>query len=236
MKFPYKLIDLTHTLDEAVPGWNNACIFKMDLAIDYHQCSTDVKFRVHTLQMPAGMGTHMDSPSHCIPGGLTIDQLPLTDLIVPCVMIDVSRKVFVDGTVNEDYRVSVEDIQEFEAVHRTITEGSLVVINTGWQKFWSNPDRYRNDYKFPSVSIEAAQLLLTRNIVGLGTDTFSADRPVDEFRVHGAILGVGKYLVENIASAQLLPPVGSFVGVFPLKLKGGSESPIRLIGMIPKNL
>jgi kynurenine formamidase len=56
---------------------------------------------------------------------------------------------------------------------------------------------------------------------------------VDEFRVHGAVLGAGKYLVENIKDAHLLPPAGSFVGVFLLKIKEASESPIRLVGFIP---
>ena len=229
MKFPYKFIDLTHALDDSAPGWNATCGFKMEMFLDHDQCDTDVKFRGHKITMTAGMGTHMDAPVHCIPGGHTIDQLPLTDLIVPCVMIDSS------GRADENYRFSVKDIEAFETVHGPIAPGSLVIVNTGWQQHWGDAERYRNNYQFPSITIEAAQLLLQRNVVGLGVDTFSADRPVDEFRVHGAFLGAGKYLVENIKDAHLLPPVGSFVGVFPLKLKDGTESPIRLVGFIPEN-
>ncbi len=229
MKFPYTLIDLTHTLDESAPGWNPRCTFNMNIAIDYEQCDTDVKFRAHKIIMTAGMGTHMDAPAHCIPGGCSVDQLSLIDLLVPCVMIDVSKRA------DEHYRFSVGDIEAFEKMHGIIPAGSLVVVNTGWQQHWGNAERYRNNYQFPSITIEAAQVLLERNVVGLGVDTFSADRPVDDFRVHGAFLGAGKYLVENIKDAHLLPPIGSFVGVFPLKIKGGTESPIRLVGFVPYN-
>jgi kynurenine formamidase len=231
MKFPYKIIDLTHTLDASAPGWNDRCGFTMDRALDYQQCTTEVKFRAHKITMTAGMGTHMDAPVHCIPGGHSIDDLSLEDLIVPCVMIDVSRSV----GENENYRFSTVALEAFEKLYGTISAGSLVIVNTGWHRFWGDAEQYRNNYQFPSISIEAAQLLLERGVVGLGIDTFSADRPVDEFCVHGAFLGAGKYLVENIKDAHLLPPLGSFVGVFPLKLKGGSESPIRLVSFVPEN-
>ncbi len=228
MSFPYTLIDLTHTLDENAPGWNESCSFRMPMAIDYGDCSTDVKFRAHRIATTAGMGTHMDAPVHCSPGGATIDMLPLESLIVPCVVIDVSAQA------DERYRVSVVAVEAFENVHGVIPEGSLVIIRTGWDRYWSDPEHYRNNYQFPSITVEAARFLLARGIVGLGVDTFSADRPIDEFRVHEAVLGAGKYLVENIAHSDQLPPVGAFVGIFPLKLKGGSESPIRLIGFIAK--
>lgn len=228
LKFPYALIDLTHTLDENAPGWNESCSFRMSVAIDYGDCSTDVKFRAHRIATTAGMGTHMDAPVHCSPGGATIDVLPLESLIVPCVVIDVSAQA------DQEYRVSVADIEAFEKTHGTISEGALVIIRTSWDRYWSDPERYRNNYQFPSITVEVARFLLTRGMIGLGVDTFSADRPVDEFRVHEAVLGAGKYLVENIAKSDQLPPVGAFVGIFPLKLKDGSESPIRLVGFMSK--
>jgi len=227
MKFPYRLIDLTHTLNESVPGWNEWCTFKMDLMLDYADCTTDVKFKGHKIATTTGMGTHMDAPAHCFQGAATIDQLPLEILLVPCVMIDISTHA------DAHYRVSVDDVETFERTHGAIPTGSLVIIRTGWDAHWSDPEQYRNNYEFPSITVEAARLLLLRGIGGLGVDTFSADRPVDEFGVHEAVLGAGKYLVENIANADQLPPVGSFVGVFPTKIGGATESFVRLVGFIP---
>lgn len=72
MNFPYKLIDLTHTLDSAIPAWNGGCGFNHDLHIDYSDCEGEDKFRVMKVKMHAGIGTHMDAPSHCIAKGKCI--------------------------------------------------------------------------------------------------------------------------------------------------------------------
>ncbi len=106
--FPYKLIDLTHTLDESIPSWNGGCGFRHEIKMDYSDCTSDVKFRVQQIKMHAGIGTHMDAPAHCIPGGVTIDEILLDNLIAPSVVIDVSR------SAHERYRVSIEDIEDFE--------------------------------------------------------------------------------------------------------------------------
>lgn len=46
MTFPYKLIDLTHTLDDTIPTWNGGCGFNHDVHIDYSDCEGEYKFRV----------------------------------------------------------------------------------------------------------------------------------------------------------------------------------------------
>lgn len=79
---------------------------------------------------------------------------------------------------------------------------------------------------------EAAHFLLSRKIVGLGIDTLSPDRPDNGYPVHAALLGAGKYIIENIANADSLPSVGSFILALPIKIKEGTEAPIRLIALI----
>ena len=141
-------------------------------------------------------------------------------------MIDISKKA------HETYRVSEEDIQHFEEQHGVIQKNSFVIIHTGWDKFWNEPDKYRNHLKFPTLSKEAAELLLKREIVGLGVDTLSPDNEEDGFAVHQLILGSGKYIVENIANAALIPPTGAYSLALPIKIQDGTESPIRLIAAI----
>ncbi|WP_198282958.1 cyclase family protein [Rickettsia akari] len=46
MTFPYKLIDLTHTLDSNIPTWNGGCGFYHNLHLDYSDCECEYKFRV----------------------------------------------------------------------------------------------------------------------------------------------------------------------------------------------
>ncbi|MEI8296220.1 MAG: cyclase family protein [Alphaproteobacteria bacterium] len=107
-----------------------------------------------------------------------------------------------------------------------------MVIHTGWERYWGVPEKYRNNLVFPSVSAEAALALQMRQIVGLGIDTLSPDLPEDGFPVHQLILGAGKYIVENIANASKLPPMGAYILAFPMKIQGGTEAPIRLVGAI----
>ena len=120
----------------------------------------------------------------------------------------------------------------FEKENGAIREGTFVIFHSGWSRFWQDRDKYRNNLKFPSVEESAAKLLIERNISGLGIDSFSADSGGENFPVHRIILGAGKYLVENIAGADSLPPSGAQVLIMPMKIKGGTESPVRLLGMV----
>lgn len=178
MTFPYKLIDLTYTLEASIPTWNGGCGFNHDVHIDYFDCESEDKFRVMKMSMHAGIGTHMDAPSHCIQGGKCINDFDANDLCMPSVVIDVSDKC------HALYSVTPEDIANFESKYGFIAKGSCVMVKTGWNKFWTEPEKYRNNHVFPSVSPEAANLLLGRGVSALGIDTLSPDRPDDGFNVH----------------------------------------------------
>jgi kynurenine formamidase len=228
MTFPYKLIDLTHELDSTIPTWNGGCGFNHDVHIDYSDCEGGDTFRVMKIGMHAGSGTHMDAPSHCIPGGRSIHDFDVNDLVMPCVVMDVSHQC------HERYSLSVQDILDFESKHGPIPKGCGVFVKTGWSTFWQEPLKYHNNHVFPSVSREAAELLLERRVNALGMDTLSPDRPEDGFKVHKTFLGTDKIIIENIANLDSMPPTGSFVMVLPMKIKDGTEAPVRLVGLIER--
>lgn len=225
MKKPFKLIDLTHALSPHIPTWSGGCGFEHTLHTDYDPQAI-YTFRTHKIRMQEGIGTHMDAPSHCIPGGKSIDELDLNDLMAPCVVIDIARKA------HERYSLSPEDIMEFEQQHGVIEAGSFVIVHTGWERFWNEPETYRNNLVFPSIGDTAAELLLERQILGLGIDTLSPDRLEDGFPVHKLVLGAGKFIVENVANGSQLPPVGAYSLALPMKIQGGTEAPVRLVGVM----
>ncbi len=228
MIFPYKLIDLTHTLDSHIPTWNGSCGFNHELHVDYVDCKGEDKFRVMKIKMHAGIGTHMDAPSHCIPSGLCIHDFDVNELCMPCVVIDVSNQC------HEHYSLTPEDIGAFESKHGPINKGSCVMVKTDWGKFWNHREKYHNNHIFPSVSLEAAKMLLERDVSALGIDTLSPDRPEDGFKVHQIFLGSGKILIENVANLDNMPPIDAFIMAFPIKVKDGAEAPVRLVGLIKK--
>lgn len=227
--FPFQCVDLTHVLSPNAPSWDGDCGFELKTCLDYEQCTTQTKFRVQQIKLYCGMGTHMDAPAHCISQGNTIEAFDLETLISPCIVIDISKKA------HTSYELSTKDIQAFETLYGPIPEGTFIIVHTGWDRFWETPDSYRAEGHFPSVSEEAALYLLTKNIIGLGIDTLSPDRPDSDYPVHQYLLSHGKYLVENVAQANALPPTGSFIAVMPMKIAHATEAPIRLVGLIPQN-
>jgi kynurenine formamidase len=227
---PFTTWDLTHELSEVSPSWNGSCGFQQEIKLDYAQCTSEVKFRVQQIKMHAGIGTHMDAPSHCVPGGHSIHELDVNHFIAPCIVVDVSSKS------HELYTASVEDILDFETAYGKIPKGSFVIIRTGWERFWNNSEKYRNSYRFPSISADVAAFLLERHIVGLGIDTLSPDRPESGYPVHHTILGADKYIIENVANSGKIPPRGSYSFALPIKAKGCTEAPIRLIAIFSESL
>ena len=227
-----KTVDLTHTLDSKVPTWDGSCGFHNFITVDYSGNESSTKFLIQRLEMRAGIGTHMDSPRHCYETGKCIADLDLSQLAVPLVVLDVSSKA------DENYQISAADVKAFEKKHGTIAPRSLVIGHSGWSRYWNDPVAYRNAddngrIHFPSYNIKAAELLLERGVAGIGIDTLSPDLGNDgHFPVHELILGAGKYLIENIANAHLLPPTGAFGIVLPMKIADGAEAPVRFIAFI----
>lgn len=224
----FKIEDLTHPLSPNIPTWNGSCGFCLEIKKDYDQM-----FRVQQVKMHAGIGTHMDAPSHRIQGGLSIADIPVEQLVVPICMIDVSDQA------GADYEISVRDIQDHEKKYGLIPSNSLVIAFTGWSRFWTNAHAYRNidargQMHFPAFSTQSAELLLKRNISGIAIDTLSPDCLDLDFTVHKLILGAGKYIIENIADCSQLPLRGSYAIALPLRAENGTESPIRIIALIPR--
>lgn len=226
-EFPFEVIDLTHTLSPDIPGWDGDCGFGISVSLDYKDCEEPDLFRKHDIQTPTGVGTHMDAPAHTTPDGRTIEKLTMRELVTDCVVIKIDK-------AGEEYIAIPNLIEEFEKKYGEIQPNTFVIFNTGWSKHWGEKNKYHNGHKFPSVHEDTAKILLERNIAGLGIDTLSADTGARGFPVHRAILGAGKYLVENITNADLLPPTGAKIFVLPMNIKGATEAPIRLVALLPQ--
>jgi kynurenine formamidase len=223
----FELIELTQLLSPEAPTWNGSCGFCLEVKKDY-----DRIFRVQQIKMHAGVGTHMDAPSHRFPEGISIHQIPLDQLIAPLCVLDLSEQM------RADLAISAKDVQDYETGYGKIPAGALVIGYTGWSRFWDNKAAYRNEDRngqihFPCFTADAAELLLERNIAGLGIDTLSPDCLDPSFPVHKLILGAGKYIIENVASCAKLPAKGAFALALPLYAEGCTEAAVRLIALKP---
>jgi kynurenine formamidase len=185
---------------------------------------------------PEHLGTHIDAPNHFEDNQPSVDKLQLETLIGPAAVIDISAKV----ELNADYELTKEDITFWEKSNGRIQDRSIVLLNTGWWRRWNDYDKYKNadganKLHFPGYSEEAARFLVEkRNIKGTGIDTLSADHGMSsDFAVHHIINGAGKYILENVANLDKLPPIGATLIIAPIKIEGGSGGQARIWAILP---
>jgi len=225
-----RVVDLSHPIHPHMSVWPGSVPFTRVCLMDYPQ-----GYRYDKFEMGESTGTHVDAPAHFIPGGRCIDQIPATDLVVPAVVIDVQAKT----GMNSDYRLTAEDIQDWEARHHPIPAGALVIVNTGWHKRFHDPGRYLNCdaekvLHFPGIGRSAGEFLVRRDVAGVGIDTLSIDYgPSTDFPAHKVILGAGKYQIENLANLDALPPTGATMVIGLLYVTQGAEAPARVLALLP---
>jgi kynurenine formamidase len=131
----------------------------------------------------------------------------------------------------------------WERRHGRIPGGAIVVMRTGWARYWPDRKKYfgtdaphdPTTLHFPGFSKEAAEFLLKeRRIDGVGIDTASIDYGQSrDFIVHRILNGADVYGLENIANLDKLPPTGATLIALPIKIKGGTGGPVRIIAILP---
>jgi kynurenine formamidase len=230
-----RIIDLTHTIHSNIPSWQSDK--KESLSIKTISTYNRGGFFSQILSMPEHSGTHMDAPVHGVKGKHTINLIQPSKLICPVVVIDVRRKV----KLIVDYFLTIDDVISWEKRYGKIPNGSVVLMLTGWGKYWSNTKKYLNCDKkgtmhFPGFSEKSAKFLIhKRKINGLGTDTLSIDSGMsDDFSVHRILFKHNKFALENLANLDKLPAKGATIFIAPLKIKSGSGSPVRVFAMVNK--
>lgn len=216
------MIDLTHVITPNIPTWGMFCGFSLTTDYDYANDTQTTSFKVQSMSLVCGIGTHMDAPAHCIKGAATIEDLPLSQMINPGYMIDLTHRFDADNCL------TAKDILEFEAQHSPQWQDSCVLINTGWHRLWDTPASYHNAHRFPYIENVAAQMLVDRGIRILGIDTLSPDRPESGYPVHKICLSNGILIVENVGNLAALPHSGFMVYTIPINIENATESPIRM--------
>lgn len=232
-------IDLTHAFSEDSIYWpTDTRGFELQ-ELDYGVTDGGWFYSSYRYSGAEHGGTHLDAPIHFAQDRLTSDQLSLTSLIAPAVVIDVSDRA------HADYQVSVTDLQEWESDHKQIPDGAILLIRTGWDSRYNDRTAYLGtsltgpeavaELHFPGLSPEAASWLMeNRSIAAFGLDTASVDYGQSEnFRSHVILYSENIPGFENIANLGLLPAVGSYVVALPMKIQGGSGGPLRIIAFVP---
>jgi kynurenine formamidase len=235
---PDKLIDLSYSYGPDTIYWPTAEPFRLQ-RVAYGRTPAGYFYFANNISTAEHGGTHMDAPLHFSEGKRTTERVPLSNCIGPAAVIDVQRQASADP----DYRVTVADIRNYESRHGRIPAGAIVVMNSGWGRFWPDKKRYLGtdmpgdvpNLHFPGFSKEAAEFLVQqRDIAALAVDTASIDYGQSkDFIVHQVVNGADKPAFENVANIDRLPPAGATIIALPMKIAGGSGGPTRIVAVLP---
>jgi len=233
-----KMVDLTYPFDENTVYWPNAEAFKWEKET-WGKAAGGYWYAAARYAASEHGGTHLDSPIHFGEGKMTIDAIPLEQLVGPAVVIDVTKSC----SSNPDYVLTVDDVKDWERAHGELPSGAILLVKTGWGKYWPDRKKYlgsdvpkdTSNLHFPGISKEAAEYFSERyHIHGVGIDTASMDPGTSkDFIVHQVLNSKDIYGLENIANLDKLPATGATLIALPMKIKGGSGGPVRIIASLP---
>ncbi|MGA2628772.1 MAG: cyclase family protein [Terriglobia bacterium] len=224
-----RLIDLSQTLEEHIPNYPTHSKYFHNLWGSYWHGNRSLTYQI---TMNEHNGTHVDAPAHFISDAkphahVTIENVPLASLLGRGVRLDCR------GMKEGDY-VSRGFIADWEAKHGTLEAGDIVTFNFGWSAHWGlrpNEKRYLTDW--PGVSMEAAEYLIGKSVAAIGVDTLSPDPPaaLAGKPIHPVVLEKQVLIIENLTNLEQLPDFFLFLAL-PLKIRGGSGSPIRAVALV----
>ncbi|MGH7828647.1 MAG: cyclase family protein, partial [Candidatus Binatia bacterium] len=233
-----KLIDMTYPFDEETMHWPTAQPFKLE-KINEGMTPQGFWYASYNYSGSEHVGTHLDAPFHFAHGKWTIDRIPLEKTIGPSVVIDMRRK----SEANANYLLQVVDILTWERRHGKIPPAAIVLMHSGWGKFWGDRKRYfgtdqegdLTNLRFPGFSGAAAEFLVKeRKIDAVGIDTPSIDHgPSTDFIAHRIFGEANVPIFENVAHLDRLPARGATIFAIPMKIKGGTGAPLRIFAVLP---
>ena len=233
------LVDLSHPLNEQTIYWPTARRWKLTPVAEgeteggYYYASNDFEASEHG-------GTHLDAPRHFARGGWTADEIPLRRLVGDAVVINVSRRAL----KNRDYLITPSDFAGWERSHGRIQRGSIVLLRTGFERYWPDAEKYLGTAErgeaavpklhFPGLSEAGAQWLVRqRKVKAVGIDTASIDYGQStDFLAHRVLGGANVPVFENVDRLSGLPSRGFQVVALPMKIQGGSGGPVRIMAVM----
>ena len=239
-----RVVDLTHTLDPDFPviilppEFGQCARFRMEEVSAYDHRGPAWKW--HNISMSEHTGTHFDAPVHWISGrdvpNGAVDEIDPGAFVGPVVVIDCSAGAAAD----EDFELTPEVIEAWEAVHGQIPAGAWVLMRTDWSKRrGADYLNMREDGAHSPGPTPAAMRLLVeqRDIRGFGTETVGTDAGqgahyTPPYPAHYILHGAGKYGLQCLANLDQLPATGAVLMAAPLKIKNGTGSPLRVLAMV----
>jgi kynurenine formamidase len=228
-----KFVDLTHAFGPDTPVWAGFGQATFSPASDpkTHQPYTIPKdgFRATYYQMVGQYGTHVDPPAHFAENGITMDQIPLKQMILRLVVLDDTPYLAKDPA----HAFSVADLKNWESQHGRVPAGAFAALRTDMYKDWdSNPERFKRE-PFPAWAFETIKYLYEqRGVTATGHEAMDTDT-TEKMDSETYILQHGHFQIEVMANLDQVPATGALIVVTWPKVKNGLGFPARAIAILP---
>jgi kynurenine formamidase len=226
-----EIIDLSQEIFTGMPVFHGLPQVEITMHASHEQWdgisdSDVISPAVNRLKLGEHTGTHVDAINHMARQfrGQSIDTMPLTMFYTEGICLDLSHK---------GLRELIEPADLERALSETgleIKQGDTVLLYTDHYRRAFGTDDWDHG---PGVSIDAARWLGQQKIAAFGVETMSPGvRHVSNKEVHRICGELGFTHYENMINLHQLIGRGRFrfVGL-PLKIRGGTGSPVRAIAV-----
>ncbi len=211
--------DLSHSFEPGIPipDWPGEKRQEFDLVSYRVGVNTGTQ---NNLAMNLHCGTHVDAPSHYDHGGKSMEQVPFDYMTGETAVLDVEKK--------ELEAVQLSDVTRYEGLMKG---KKMVFLRTGWEAKWKTKE-YESMY--PYLAPEVGEYFVKKGVHAVGLDTPGPDAPIRSGHrkgdpLHISLLSNEVMIIENLTNLKSVLNRGVYVYAFPLKLRGATGSPLRVL-------
>lgn len=226
--------DLTHAFHPAQPHFAGFPDEQRGTAFDMERGDP---FTAHQYTLVGQWGTHVDPPSHFVPGGRTLDQIPVGEMILPLVVIDITDRVATDP----DTVPTLDDVRAWERRNGRVPQGGFVALRTGWSRHWPDHTAMANVdadgvSHTPGWSLDVLRYLIEdAGVTAVGHEQTDTDpgraTSAGDLSLERYVLGQDRWQIELLANLHLLPEAGALIVATWPKPQGGSGFPARAFAL-----
>jgi kynurenine formamidase len=236
-----EFVDLTHSFYPGIPHWPGFPDSKRTTLYGFEEGegTMGTGFLAHEYCHVGQWGTHVDPPVHFWKDGKTLDEIEVTDMVLPLVVIDVHEKV----AENPDYQITMDDVEAWEAKYGPVPEGAFVAMRTDWSKRWPDIPQMQNKDEddvahYPGWSQEVLTYLYEeRKITASGHEPTDTDPGIStsagDYTLENYILSNDHYQIELLTNLDQVTEAGAIVFVTWPKPQDGSGFPARVFAVVP---
>lgn len=177
---------------------------------------------MHKVALDNHLGTHIETPYHCIAEGDNLGTIPAERLIGRGILLDLRG-------YQEQQAIPLERVQAAAKASGGIKEGDIVLCMTGWEKHYGTAQYFKPPY----LSQSALKWIVEHKIKILGVDTTGAMNPERPDREnHLPLLGAGSMYIENLTNLESLPQSNMTIIALPPAIEGVDAIPVRVVAIV----